>query len=144
MGPNNILHHFVYRPLEVNECCTLYMQWHIFERPYLNLNFLKRFFNLSLYFFPEIPKKKKKKKKSLHLPTMTLGPFSHARAQIFFPCTTLSYPGQPFSFISGRWTVAVQLADDESSWGRVFFWSSTSSWLGGILQSWSQSKVLPQ
>ena len=35
-GHNVILHHFVYWPVEVNKCYMFFMQWHIFERPYLN------------------------------------------------------------------------------------------------------------
>ena len=41
-GPNVILHHFVYRPVGANKCYALYMQWHIFERPYLDQ--FKQFF----------------------------------------------------------------------------------------------------
>ena len=59
-GPNIILHHFVYWPVEVNKCHVFYVQWNIFERPYLNqfkqFSETVFFFLLDLYFIPEIKK----------------------------------------------------------------------------------------
>ena len=47
-GPDVILHHFVYRPGKVGKCCTLCMQWLIFEWPYLNQ--FKQFFETVFFF----------------------------------------------------------------------------------------------